>query len=274
MNKIMSNNCLVTRLKAVVNDDSLPIIETMQQFTLNAIAASGNNNMTVAQKLALNHFFYSIGAISNSGIYSKLQVLGLPFIGTSIDTALHNYIVGGSSPESIDSRLNFSNGSIVSTLSTGRISDCIYSISGKDNEAFQLLFGALDVRTEVMGEREYQVMYDGIYAKLAVNPYTEFANVALHNLGDEARNINTIAFNVSNSGNIKLCYTTSDGNTDIIIPRSIHIEELTGKDITKYVPLAPPTGSLKGFAYGSGLTNDEAFAFTQAFNTLIKAFNS
>ncbi len=79
----MNNKCLVTRLKAVVNDDSLPVIETMQQFTLDAIDAGGNKSMSDAQKWALNHFFYQIGAISNSGIWSKVGFAILPIIGAN-----------------------------------------------------------------------------------------------------------------------------------------------------------------------------------------------
>lgn len=87
----MNNNCLVTRLKAVVNDDTLPVIETMQQFTLDAIAAGGNKSMTDAQKSALNHFFYQIGAISNSGIWSKVGSAILPIIGANKNYYPYDY---------------------------------------------------------------------------------------------------------------------------------------------------------------------------------------
>ena len=52
--------CLVKTYNVVVNNPDLPILETMQQFTLNAIAASGNLSMTDEQKWALNRFFYKI----------------------------------------------------------------------------------------------------------------------------------------------------------------------------------------------------------------------
>ena len=270
----MSNNCLVTRLKAVVNDDSLPVIETMQQFTLDAIAASGNNNMTDAQKWALNHFFYQIGAISNSGIYPKLQILGLPFIGTSINTAVHNYVVGGASPYGISSQLSFSDG-IISSSYSGESAVCDYSISGKDNTAFQLISGAELVSTRVFGEnRNYTVRYtDSIKrAQLVVDPYTQFSSAALKNFA-ETETPNIIAFNVSNSNNIKLCYAIGN-NTDIIVPPTLHTSEILGENITKYRPLANTTTRMNGFAYGSGLTDDEALAFTQAYNTLMQEFNS
>lgn len=87
----MNNNCLVTRLKAVVNDDTLPVIETMQQFTLDAIAASGNSSMTDAQKYALNHAFYMLGAIGNTELWQKIDYLFLPTIGASLDYFRYDY---------------------------------------------------------------------------------------------------------------------------------------------------------------------------------------
>lgn len=73
-------NCFKTQLKAVVDNPNLPILETMQQFTLDAIAASGNSSMTDAQKSALNHFFYAIGAINESGIWEKVNLMLMPML--------------------------------------------------------------------------------------------------------------------------------------------------------------------------------------------------
>ena len=88
----MSNNCLITRLKAVVDDDTLPKVRIMEQFTLDAIAASGNQNMTTEQKWALNNFFYEIGAIDNSGLFNKIDHLFIPFISNdNLDYAFVDY---------------------------------------------------------------------------------------------------------------------------------------------------------------------------------------
>lgn len=85
-------NCLITKLNAVVDNPNLPIFEVMQQFTLNAITASGNSVMTDDQKWALNHFFYQIGAIDNSGIYAKLECLYMPLIcNQNLSKALVDY---------------------------------------------------------------------------------------------------------------------------------------------------------------------------------------
>lgn len=87
----MSNNCLVKKYKASVNNPNLPILETMQQFTLDAIAAGGNKSMTDAQKWALNHFFYQIGAIDNNGIWSKAGFVILPIIGANKNYHPYDY---------------------------------------------------------------------------------------------------------------------------------------------------------------------------------------
>ena len=86
-------NCLVTKLKASVNNPDLPIFEPMAQFTLDAITASSNSVMTDGQKVALNHFFYKIGAVSNSALWNKIVNLSLPVIcNDNALTALVNYV--------------------------------------------------------------------------------------------------------------------------------------------------------------------------------------
>lgn len=84
--------CLLTQLKASVNNPDLPVLETMQQITLDAIAASGNSSMTDDQKYALNHFFYQIGAVGNTGIWTKLVALYMPLIcNSNLQYALVDY---------------------------------------------------------------------------------------------------------------------------------------------------------------------------------------
>lgn len=85
------NKCLITKLDTIINDSSLPILETMQQFTLDAIIKSGNTSMTDEQKYALNHFFYAIGAIDNNTTWSKVRTLFLPVISSNLDTAILDY---------------------------------------------------------------------------------------------------------------------------------------------------------------------------------------
>lgn len=69
-------------LQVESTNPNLPVIEIMQQFTLDAIAASGNASMTDAQKWALNHFFYEIGAISENSLWDKINMLLIPMLAT------------------------------------------------------------------------------------------------------------------------------------------------------------------------------------------------
>lgn len=86
-------NCLVTQLKAEINNPNLPFFETMQQFTLDAIAASANSAMTDAQKWALNHFFFQIGAIRNTPTWQKIKGLIIPVIcADNINKVAVNYV--------------------------------------------------------------------------------------------------------------------------------------------------------------------------------------
>ena len=84
-------NCLITKLKATVNNPDLPVIEIMQQLTLDAITRGGNMPMTEAQKYALNHFFYEIGAIENNSLWAKVRTLMLPLIGNGLNYVVQDY---------------------------------------------------------------------------------------------------------------------------------------------------------------------------------------
>lgn len=263
--------CLVTKLKAVVNNPDLPYLEIMQQFTLDAITASGNTALSDEQKWALNHFFYRIGAITDSGIYSKLQVLALPFIAVSLDTALNNYIQDGSSFADKDARATFADGALGSSLSSGTLTICSYAAtSGKDNNSF--LFVAGDARPSskiITDSRTYSAAYNGTnnVASLDSSPYTQYSTVASSTLSGV---ISLIAFNIETSA-IKLCYADGD-SVNKVVPGTLHTGELLGEDVNSFSPIATPSTQLKGFAYGSGLTEDEALEFAKAYHELTKSF--
>lgn len=113
-------NCLVTTLKDSVNNPNLPYLEVMQQITLDAIAASGNSSMTDAQKLALNHFFYQIGAVKGqNSVYTKIYSMVLPLLASDSEHALYDYKKG--------SMLSPSSGTVVLT------SNAVYA-SGDSSE--------------------------------------------------------------------------------------------------------------------------------------------
>ena len=87
------NKCLQTKLKAVVNNPNLPILERMQQFTIDAITASGNAEMTDAQKWALNHLFYALGKFDDSenSVWNKIDFVFLPIISKAVDHSCIDY---------------------------------------------------------------------------------------------------------------------------------------------------------------------------------------
>ena len=76
-------DCLVTKLKAVVNNDNLPVLNVLNDFTKEAILKSGNTGLSDDQKFALNSFFRTMGAFSNSTLWQKIDMLLLPIIGAN-----------------------------------------------------------------------------------------------------------------------------------------------------------------------------------------------
>lgn len=129
----MANNCLVTKLKAVVDNPNLPIFEEMQQFTLDAITASGNSSMTDDQKWALNHFFYAVGAINNPTLWAKVKYLAIPMICNDNDAkALRDY--------KNNSEISFSNGtwSNHGVMKTG-VTVLSTAFTGSNNDATVIL---------------------------------------------------------------------------------------------------------------------------------------
>lgn len=90
-------NCSVTKFKVAVSNPNLPILEIMQQITLDALTRGGNMPVSDAQKTALNHFFYEIGAVSNNTLWGKVRTLLLPIIGNGKDYVNQDYRNDGAS---------------------------------------------------------------------------------------------------------------------------------------------------------------------------------
>lgn len=104
------NNCLVTKLKAVVNNPNLPVLKTdIDDFTKAAILASGNDSMTEAQKWALDTYFDRIGALNNSGAWTKIKALYIPAILTDRAKIFVNYKDMTATP-GFETRQQLSNG--------------------------------------------------------------------------------------------------------------------------------------------------------------------
>ena len=66
-------------------------IAALSDFTLAAIAASGNSTMTAEQKSGLEKFFRSVGAKSNTGPWAKIDSIYIPMISGDLAHAGVNY---------------------------------------------------------------------------------------------------------------------------------------------------------------------------------------
>lgn len=87
----MANECLFEKLKGTVENANLPVLESIQQFTLDAIARGGGMTLTNEQMYWLNHFFYAIGAIDNTPLWNKVAVCLIPIIGTTRANVVKDY---------------------------------------------------------------------------------------------------------------------------------------------------------------------------------------
>lgn len=63
----------------------------LSAFTKAAITASGNTTMTEVQQWGLEAFFDKIGATTNTGVFSKLQFLCIPYIAGGLEQSLVDY---------------------------------------------------------------------------------------------------------------------------------------------------------------------------------------
>lgn len=135
------------------------------EYTTNAIAASGNTNLTSAQKNALNNLFIALGADGSKNIMSKMKYIYLPILCNDVSKAMVNY---ASSAFTVDKVLTSEywtkrNNGIVALKAgqTMSLTDST-SINGKNMSAFFL-------RTELM----VTATNDGIDAVVALRGKTD-----------------------------------------------------------------------------------------------------
>lgn len=67
------------------------VINELDPFTKAAIAASGNNSLTLQQKVMLNELFLKMGVDGSNNVMSKIHRLYLPIIAGDVSHALINY---------------------------------------------------------------------------------------------------------------------------------------------------------------------------------------
>lgn len=257
-------NCLVTKLKASVNNPELPILEIMQQFTLDAIAVSGNASMTDDQKGALNHFFYQIGAIDNSTLWQKIQGVYLPVIcGDNVSTAMTDYVnntVIAASPDS-----SFSNHGLIGDPIEGRnyngsnLNMSLIGVYTKDDLPSQNgnLFG---VRNTAKG---------GIcsYGSLQAGGFGISAQTVSARFEKETTGV-TGAIVLTRTTDILFGVNVSGVYTKKVLERTFTEETLTEKMVcwgNSFNPIAV-------YVAGAGMTEDEAKAVMDAAIALKNAF--
>lgn len=265
-------NCLVTKLKAAVNNPDLPIIETMQQFTLDAITASENVSMTDAQKLALNHFFYKIGAIDNNGIFAKLEILLLSFMcgtkeGALVDFA-KDHIVAGTS-----SSVTFSDGGFTGDVNNRTVGK--YSISEIDDNYFVFIASPVSAaKVSLVGTRNdndctMSATFNSDRIALATSPYSQYSSyVATGSLSFTSKR--AMSVNVRNHG---ARIVTIDGATisEVSSVTYRQVEEGIAVEEVRLITNTNNNGPY-ALAFGSGLSDAEQTLFMTEIKTLMDAF--
>lgn len=256
------STCLIKKLKAVVNNPDLPVIETMQQFTLDAIAASNNASMTDEQKYALNHFFYQIGAIQNNGIYAKMAYIGLPMIAGNVAGALNNY-KGNLAYTVSDDRVTFTNHHLVATVG-GNVSLGYNSLPKTltVQSSMSVIVGIIDSET-IIGPFKTKDSNDKV-TSFSFNPSTfDISNIP-YTLQSIAMYYNQLSLNksaiiTSGKGNNKGYYY--DGSTQTVGMKLISTNEyLTSGAVSQFELIAPNPSFNNGVYYilaGEALTEAE-----------------
>ncbi len=264
-------NCLRTKLKAVIDNPNLPYLETMQQFTLDAIAESGNESMTDAQKLALNHFFYQIGAIENSGVYSKLDVISLPFIGGTKEGALTNYKKNGPSKINVSSTVTFADGGFTGSIDYSGI--CTYSVS-LTNNMFLFVAGtnpSLNVNCVKDGNNATETLNinNSGQCLLSIVPYNTYTKiVSVYKTGFVPKGV---SIKIGTDG-AKVVAFDSTSVLDISGYASTNLEEFHDTSIS-ITPIANVINNTPfAYAIGPNVTDNEQKVFMNAMKTLMDAF--
>lgn len=265
-------NCLRTQLKAVINNPNLPYLETMQQFTLDAIAESGNEGMTDAQKLALNHFFYQIGAIGNSGVYSKLNVISLPFIGGTKEGALTNYKKNGPSKYSVSNTVAFADGGFTGSLDYSTI--CSYSVS-LTNNMFLFVAGTnplLNISCVKGGNNATEGLNIDNSGKcvLSINPYTTYNKIVSASMSGFVPK--GVSVNLDTNG-AKVVAFDSTSVLDISDYATTHLEEFQDTSSTIQPVANVINNTPYAYAIGPNVTDDEQMVFMSAMKALMDAFS-
>lgn len=116
-------------------------VSVVSQFTLDAIAAGGNKTMTAEQQSALENFFVSVGAKTNTGVWAKINKIYIPFIAADLSYALVNY--KGNEKDLILSSDKYA-------LSQGGVTGALASPSTYTAQYMNLVVGSKNISTFLM----------------------------------------------------------------------------------------------------------------------------
>lgn len=173
------NKCLVTKLKAEVNNPNLPVFTPIHQITLDAIAASGNLSMSDKQIKVLDDFFISIGANDNSGIYTKMDVIFLPCIcNQNVQKTLVNYKDLFATPTYADNIWQYQGSGVIKHSSvTSNVSRIrIQNISDFDSVNRSISIGYYRPNTPLANLSTYFVGYESSNQEAIINANILFLN--------------------------------------------------------------------------------------------------
>ena len=160
----------------------------LSKFTLDAIAASGKV-MTDEQKYALEYFFSSVGAIDNSGIWTKLDKVYIPFIGADVTKGLVNY-----KDNNLDNTLNANNLTLVNGGVKVKGSSNVTSADA--NNVVDNYVWNWDSKSVFMLNTEPLVLDGSIPSIYQLSVYTNSVSNKWNGFKIRNANNNTVSFNI------------------------------------------------------------------------------
>ena len=203
----------------------------LDPFTKAAIAASGNNSLTLQQKVMLNDLFLKMGVDGSNNVMSKIHKLYLPIIAEDVSHALINY-----------KDTNFVNDEVLdSSHWTLRSNGLVGIASGQDinltenNPIMQDNFFELFLRTELVthgvGDTSYAMVLRGktnTNAFLGLNQQSVSNDTmcALGSYGADWGNWEKITDEIKSSG-VNSASTYND-----VLKRGVYTHEDTPKTTT------------------------------------------
>lgn len=262
----MNNNCLVTKYKAVVDNPNLPVLETMQQITLDFIAKGGNMPMTDAQKLALNHFLYAVGAVDETATWNKVRSIFLPIIATEVSKAILDYKNNGVSLNN-DSRFVEQSGCLEIAFDGGSHNLSYVSING----------GSLPSTRNL---KDSAILVSGVKNNPLVpySPILSFVENTENNIVRQCGTAGSVySCGVSSTGNFNKRFAVGSGIVSILVNFSQSVvgygiksngdvELTTNVDYGDYANVVSP---ITPSAYKLGIASDNKFGVIIDFNAAL-----